>query len=53
MKMEFEKPTITMIGHIGPLTNEEIAALPDDALAEYLEKNGYYEEKRRKAEMTE
>lgn len=47
--MEFEKPTITMIGHIGPLTNEEIAALPDDALAEYLEKNGYYEEMRRKA----
>lgn len=53
MKTEFEKPTISMIGHIGPLTNEEIAALPDDALAEYLEKNGYYEEKRRKAEMTE
>ena len=51
LKTEFEKPAISMIGHIGPLTNEEIAALPDDALAEYLEKNGYYEEKRRKAEM--
>ena len=44
--MEFETPTITVIDHIGPLTNDEIAALPDDALAEYLEKNGYDEAKR-------
>ena len=47
MKMEFEKPMFTEIAHVGPLTNEEIAALPDDALAEYLGKNGYFEEKRR------
>lgn len=53
LSMEFEKPTIAVIGHIGPLTNEEIAALPDDALEKYLKENGYYEEKRRKAEMTE
>lgn len=44
--MEFETPMITEINHIGPLTNDEIAALPDDALAEYLEKNGYDEAKR-------
>ena len=53
MNMAFEKPKITVIGRIGPLTNEEIAALPDDALAEYLEKNGYFEAKRRAAEMAE
>ena len=51
LNMAFEKPTITVIGHIGPLTNDEIAALPDDALAEYLEKNGYFEAKRRAIEM--
>lgn len=45
MKEQFEKPTMTILGHIGPLSNEEIAALPDDELAEYLKKNGYFEAK--------
>lgn len=46
MKEGFEKPIMTIVNHIGPLTNDEIAALPDDALAEYLEKNGYDEARR-------
>ncbi len=45
MKETFEKPRMALVGQIGPLTNEEIAALPDDELAEYLRKNGYYEAK--------
>ena len=46
MKEGFVKPIMTIVNHIGPLTNDEIAALPDDALAEYLEKNGYDEARR-------
>ena len=46
MKEGFEKPIMTIVNHIGPLTNDEIAALLDDALAEYLEKNGYDEARR-------
>lgn len=46
LKDEFVSPTLCVIGHIGPLTNDEIAALPDDELAEYLKENGYYEAKR-------
>lgn len=46
MKEQFEKPTLVVVGKIGPLTNEEIAALPDDALAEYLKENGYCEAKK-------
>jgi len=45
LKETFEKPRMTLVGHIGPLANEEIAALPDDELAEYLRKYGYYEAK--------
>ena len=51
MKEGFEKPIMTIVNHVGPLSNDEIAALPDDALAEYLEKNGYFEAKRRAKEM--
>ena len=47
MKEGFEKPIMTIVNHVGPLSNDEIAALPDDALAEYLEKNGYDEARRR------
>ena len=39
--MEFEKPAMTLVEHIGPLSNDEIAALPDDELAQYLKENGY------------
>lgn len=45
MKEDFVKPQILLLGHIGSKTNEEIAALPDDELAEYLRQNGYYEAK--------
>ncbi|MBQ4265434.1 MAG: hypothetical protein IJB85_07985 [Clostridia bacterium] len=34
-----------MLGHIGPLANEAIAALPDEELAEYLRQHGYNEAK--------
>lgn len=51
MKLEFEKPTITVIDHIGPLTNDEIAALPDGELEEYLRKHGYFDTERRKDEV--
>ena len=46
MKEQFEKPTMVAVGKIGSLSNEEIAALPDEELARYLKENGYYEAKR-------
>lgn len=51
MKPAFVAPELTVLPHIGPLTNAEIAALPDDALETYLRENGYFEAK--KARMDE
>lgn len=45
MKEQFEKPTMVVVGKIGSLSNEEIAAMPDDELAEYFQRNGYFEAK--------
>ena len=50
--MEFETPMITEINHIGPLTNEEIAALPDEELELYLIENGYDQAKQRSQKIS-
>ena len=50
MKLVFEQPEIQVIGHVGPMTNDEIAALPDEALAEYLRENGFYKAVRARLE---
>ncbi|MGN0774884.1 MAG: hypothetical protein ACI4MP_13955 [Candidatus Ventricola sp.] len=47
MKEEFFKPSLFVVPFSGPLTNDELAALPDDELAAYLRENGYYEAKQR------
>lgn len=46
MKEEFVSPRLFVVEHIGPLTNKEIAALPDDELAAYLKTYGFDEAKR-------
>lgn len=45
--MRYEKPSIHMTEHIGPLDNDQIAALPDAELEAYLSENGYRERKKR------
>lgn len=40
MKLVYLHPTITEREHVGKLTNDEIAALSDEELADYLRENG-------------
>lgn len=48
MKEKFSKPSLAEVRLDGPLTNDELAALPDGELAAYLRAHGY-EEARRQA----
>ena len=52
-KEEFFKPSLFVVPFNGPLTNDELAALPDDELAAYLRENGYYEARQRALEAQE
>ena len=45
LKEKFFKPSLCEVRISGPLTNDELAALPDDELAAYLREHGYYEAK--------
>lgn len=47
LKEKFLKPSFCEVRFSGPLTNDELAALPDDELAAYLREHGYYEAKQR------
>ena len=47
MKEKFFKPSLCEVRISGPLTNDALAALPDDELAAYLREHGYYEAKQR------
>lgn len=47
MKKKFESPQFHILPHIGPLSNEELAALPDDELERYLRENGFFEPQKR------
>lgn len=53
LKEAFFKPSMFVVRFDGPLTNDELAALPDDELAAYLSENGYYEAKQRALEAKE
>lgn len=50
MKEKFFKPSMCEVRISGPLTNDDLAALPDDELAAYLREHGYYEAKQRALE---
>ena len=43
---EYVSPAVHIIEHIGPLDNEQIAALSDSELEAYLKENGYRERSR-------
>ena len=43
---EYVSPAVHIIEHIGPLDNEQIAALSDSELEAYLKENGYREHSR-------
>lgn len=47
MKEKFLRPSFCEVHFDGPLSNVELAALPDDELASYLREYGYYEAKQR------
>lgn len=44
---KYEKPSIHVTEHVGPLDNDQIAALSDEELEAYLRRNGYWESKKR------
>ncbi len=44
--MRYEKPSVHVTEHIGPLDNDQIAALSDAELEAYLSENGYREMKK-------
>ena len=50
LKERFFKPSLCEVRISGPLTNDALAALPDDELAAYLRKHGYYEAKQQALE---
>ena len=53
MSRVFCKPLLFAVHLDGPLTNDDLAALPDDALAAYLREHGYDEARRRALEAQE
>ncbi|MCD7818438.1 MAG: PqqD family protein [Lachnospiraceae bacterium] len=45
-KRQWTKPDLHCISHIGPLSNDDIAALSDDELEAYLTENSFLKEKK-------